>query len=442
MSAGQLFADHALLPDGWAHDVLLAWDDAGALTSVVAGTPAPADTPRANGPLLPGMPNLHSHAFQRAFAGLSEYRGANRDDSFWTWRDLMYRFALRISPDQLEAIATQLYTRDAACRLHRRVRVPLPPPRARRPALRRPGRDGDAPDRRRAARRHRPHAAAGAVPGRGLRRPAPTRRSTPLRQQRRFAASHRTAHPRARRPRRHRAALAARGRPAGAARGAGPAERDRRDRAGPHPHRRAAAGGRRLPGLVRPTTGRVAAREHAGRCALVPGARDPSERHGTPRTRCERFGRRPVPDDRGEPRRRHLPCRRLPGRRRRLGHRLRQPHQRRRRRGASPARVHAAPCAAAPQRAGRREPGARWPITSGSVPSPAGRRRVAERSAGSASGSRPTSSCSMAAARSPALRRRRRSRAMCSRIKAAARCATCSSPASGVFTMANTRCKA
>ena len=104
-----LFADHALLPDGWARDVLLAWDDAGALTSVAAGAAAPTDAPRASGPLLPGMPNLHSHAFQRAFAGLSEYRSSDSSDSFWTWRALMYRFARDISPDQLEAIATQLY---------------------------------------------------------------------------------------------------------------------------------------------------------------------------------------------------------------------------------------------------------------------------------------------------------------------------------------------
>jgi formimidoylglutamate deiminase len=88
---------------------VLAWDDAGALTSVTIGAAAPPNAPRANGPLLPGMPNLHSHAFQRAFAGLSEYRSADSADSFWTWRALMYRFARDISPDQLEAIASQLY---------------------------------------------------------------------------------------------------------------------------------------------------------------------------------------------------------------------------------------------------------------------------------------------------------------------------------------------
>ncbi|WP_439683432.1 formimidoylglutamate deiminase [Cupriavidus oxalaticus] len=115
MSTSQLFADWALLPDGWARDVLLAWDEQGRLTSVQAGATASAGVPRAAGPVLPGMPNLHSHAFQRGFAGLTEYRSrAHADnpagsDSFWSWRTLMYRFAQRISPDTLEAIATQLY---------------------------------------------------------------------------------------------------------------------------------------------------------------------------------------------------------------------------------------------------------------------------------------------------------------------------------------------
>jgi formimidoylglutamate deiminase len=104
-----LLADHALLPDGWAQHVLLAWDQAGTLTAVTPNAAAPPDVPRASGPLLPGMPNLHSHAFQRAFAGLSEYRSSDSADSFWTWRALMYRFARDISPDQLERIATQLY---------------------------------------------------------------------------------------------------------------------------------------------------------------------------------------------------------------------------------------------------------------------------------------------------------------------------------------------
>lgn len=103
-----LFAAHALLPSGWAADVRLDWDDAGTLVAVQPGTALPTGVEVAAGPLLPGLPNCHSHAFQRAFAGLSEYR-ANAADSFWTWRDLMYRFALAISPDQLERIATGLY---------------------------------------------------------------------------------------------------------------------------------------------------------------------------------------------------------------------------------------------------------------------------------------------------------------------------------------------
>jgi formimidoylglutamate deiminase len=58
--------------------------------------------------VLPGMPNLHSHAFQRAMAGLAERRGKN-EDSFWSWRETMYAFAAAIGPDELKAIAAQLY---------------------------------------------------------------------------------------------------------------------------------------------------------------------------------------------------------------------------------------------------------------------------------------------------------------------------------------------
>lgn len=103
-----LFALHALLPGGWARDVLLQWDAAGRLTHVTPDTTPAPGTPRVTGPLLPGMPNLHSHAFQRAMAGLTEYKDAAQD-SFWSWRELMYRFAARITPAQLEAIATALY---------------------------------------------------------------------------------------------------------------------------------------------------------------------------------------------------------------------------------------------------------------------------------------------------------------------------------------------
>ncbi|MBV7430072.1 MULTISPECIES: formimidoylglutamate deiminase [unclassified Acidovorax] len=103
-----LFAADALLPTGWARNVLVQWDGAGCITGVAADAAVPAGTPVAAGPVIPGMPNLHSHAFQRAFAGLTEYR-AESQDSFWSWRNLMYRFAARITPESLEAIATWLY---------------------------------------------------------------------------------------------------------------------------------------------------------------------------------------------------------------------------------------------------------------------------------------------------------------------------------------------
>jgi formimidoylglutamate deiminase len=114
-SPRKLFASHALLPEGWSHDVVLAWDSAGLLVDVqpgVASSTVALDVPRAQGPVVPGMPNLHSHAFQRAFAGLSEFRApgiGSATDSFWTWRNLMYRFALALQPEAVEAIATHLY---------------------------------------------------------------------------------------------------------------------------------------------------------------------------------------------------------------------------------------------------------------------------------------------------------------------------------------------
>ncbi|MGE0800718.1 MAG: formimidoylglutamate deiminase [Lautropia sp.] len=106
--AGPLFAHAALLPDGWANDVVLRWDAAGRLTGVEREAAQPAAATVAPGPVLPGMPNLHSHAFQRAFAGLTEHR-ASVDDDFWSWRTAMYRFALALEPAQLQAIATWLY---------------------------------------------------------------------------------------------------------------------------------------------------------------------------------------------------------------------------------------------------------------------------------------------------------------------------------------------
>lgn len=100
------FAERALLPDGWATHVRLQVEN-GLLTDIKAHACAES-AERLGGPLLPGMPNLHSHAFQRAMAGLAEVAG-NPNDSFWTWRDLMYRLVGQISPQQLGVIARQLY---------------------------------------------------------------------------------------------------------------------------------------------------------------------------------------------------------------------------------------------------------------------------------------------------------------------------------------------
>ena len=77
MNERSLFASHALLPTGWARDVLLYWNEQGLLTDVKSKAACPAGTFQTAGPLLPGMPNLHSHAFQRAFGGLTEYRGGS-----------------------------------------------------------------------------------------------------------------------------------------------------------------------------------------------------------------------------------------------------------------------------------------------------------------------------------------------------------------------------
>jgi len=108
-----LFAEHAYLPGGWRRDVLLEWDVDGNLTTVEPDTrDVPASVARAAGPVMPGMPNLHSHAFQRAMAGLTEYRASSATgatDNFWSWRDLMYRFAARISPEGLASVAQWLY---------------------------------------------------------------------------------------------------------------------------------------------------------------------------------------------------------------------------------------------------------------------------------------------------------------------------------------------
>jgi formimidoylglutamate deiminase len=95
-----LHAVSALLPDGWARDVRISIDG-GRIVEVVAGVPGPG-----LGVILPAPVNLHSHTFQRAMAGMTEARTAGQD-SFWTWRALMYRFLDRLTPEDVQAIAAQ-----------------------------------------------------------------------------------------------------------------------------------------------------------------------------------------------------------------------------------------------------------------------------------------------------------------------------------------------
>ncbi|MFZ5549891.1 MAG: formimidoylglutamate deiminase [Pseudomonadota bacterium] len=103
-----LWAPRAWLPGGWRDEVLMEVDAQGRWLTVQPDTPAPEGLPRLAGPVLPGLANAHSHAFQRAFAGLAERR-ETADDDFWSWRDRMYRVAGAVDPAGLKAIAGQLY---------------------------------------------------------------------------------------------------------------------------------------------------------------------------------------------------------------------------------------------------------------------------------------------------------------------------------------------
>lgn len=96
----RIWAAQALLPQGWAQDVLVTLDQG----RIVAALPGQPPQGQRVGALMPAPANCHSHAFQRAMAGLTEKRGDNPSDSFWTWRQLMFRFLDRLTPDQVQAI--------------------------------------------------------------------------------------------------------------------------------------------------------------------------------------------------------------------------------------------------------------------------------------------------------------------------------------------------
>jgi formimidoylglutamate deiminase len=103
----RVFAREALLPDGWAPDVAIEIAPDGTILAVETAAVAYASDERC-GAVVPGLANLHSHAFQRAMAGTAERRGGDGSD-FWSWRDAMYRIAARLDPDALYAIALAVY---------------------------------------------------------------------------------------------------------------------------------------------------------------------------------------------------------------------------------------------------------------------------------------------------------------------------------------------
>jgi len=106
MTDRRLWFESALLPDGWAAHVRLTIAN-GRIARLERPVPlADGDDRHSIG--IPGLPNLHSHAFQRAMAGLAERRSPG-NDSFWTWRETMYRFVERLDPDDVEAVAGLAY---------------------------------------------------------------------------------------------------------------------------------------------------------------------------------------------------------------------------------------------------------------------------------------------------------------------------------------------
>ena len=173
-----LFAADALTSGGWMHDVRIEIAADGTIARVLPGA-QPDGAERVAGPLLPGMPNLHSHAFQRAIAGRTG-RASSEGDSFWTWRAAMYAFVDRIDADAVRGDRRAGVRRDAEGRIHGRRRVSLPAPRPAGQTLRRSGRDGAADRGGRGRGRDRAHAAAGLLRAWRLRRSAARPRPAPF----------------------------------------------------------------------------------------------------------------------------------------------------------------------------------------------------------------------------------------------------------------------
>lgn len=98
----KIWAEQALTAQGWQENVTLTIGSDGRISEITANS---EPTGERVGALVPAPANTHSHAFQRAMAGLTETRGKDPSDSFWTWRRLMYRFLDQLTPEQVEAIA-------------------------------------------------------------------------------------------------------------------------------------------------------------------------------------------------------------------------------------------------------------------------------------------------------------------------------------------------
>ncbi len=106
MEQRKLRFDSVLLPTGWARDVCVAIDGNGLISNIETSA---KEGEQISGITVPGMANLHSHAHQRLMQGFAERAGPDAD-SFWTWREVMYGFALKLSPEDLEAVAAQAYS--------------------------------------------------------------------------------------------------------------------------------------------------------------------------------------------------------------------------------------------------------------------------------------------------------------------------------------------
>jgi len=110
-----LFSDIALIQNGWEKNVRITIDNFGKIKNVESGIKRKkGDQYLRNRVLLPALSNLHSHSFQRAISGLTENR-LEKQDSFWSWRDLMHKFVLSLTPEKIEAIAALTYIEMLEC---------------------------------------------------------------------------------------------------------------------------------------------------------------------------------------------------------------------------------------------------------------------------------------------------------------------------------------